>query len=101
VNAGLFNACDYLLDRHVREGRGGRLALTGTAGDVSYAELNSGDAADEETLIGFCKTGLPSFKRPRRIVFVTEYPATATGKIRRVELRAEAAVILQDEMVAL
>jgi acyl-coenzyme A synthetase/AMP-(fatty) acid ligase len=40
VTAGLlFNACDYLLDRHVREGRGGRLALTGTAGDVSYAEL--------------------------------------------------------------
>ena len=27
-----FNACDYLLDRHVREGRGHRLALTGPAG---------------------------------------------------------------------
>ena len=39
MSAALFNACDYLLDRHVREGRGGRLALTGTAGDVSYAEL--------------------------------------------------------------
>jgi acyl-coenzyme A synthetase/AMP-(fatty) acid ligase len=35
----LFNACDYLLDRHVREGRGDRLALTGVAGDLSYAEL--------------------------------------------------------------
>ena len=35
----LFNACDYLLDRHIREGRGDRLALTGMAGDVSYAEL--------------------------------------------------------------
>ena len=34
-----FNACDYLLDRHIREGRGDRLALTGVAGDVSYAEL--------------------------------------------------------------
>ena len=34
-----FNVCDYLLDRHVRAGRGDRLALTGTAGDVSYAEL--------------------------------------------------------------
>jgi hypothetical protein len=32
LTAGLFNACDYLLDRHVREGRGGRLALTGTTG---------------------------------------------------------------------
>ena len=34
-----FNACDYLLDRHIRAGRGDRLALTGIAGDVSYAEL--------------------------------------------------------------
>jgi acyl-coenzyme A synthetase/AMP-(fatty) acid ligase len=35
----LFNACDYLLDRHIRAGRGDRLALTGAAGDLSYAEL--------------------------------------------------------------
>ena len=39
MTAALFNACDYLLDRHVREGRGDRLALTGVAGDVTYAEL--------------------------------------------------------------
>jgi benzoate-CoA ligase family protein len=63
---------------------------------VAFVQLNPGGLADEETLIGFCKTGLPSFKRPRRIVFVTEYPTTATGKIRRVELRAQAAVLLQD-----
>ncbi len=64
---------------------------------VAYVQLNPGALANEETLIGFCKAGLPSFKRPRRIVFVTEYPTTATGKIRRVELRAQAAVILQAE----
>jgi len=39
VNAAPFNACDYLLDRHVRAGGGDRLALTGVAGDVSYARL--------------------------------------------------------------
>ena len=61
---------------------------------VAFVQLNPGGLADEETLIGFCRTGLPSFKRPCRIVFVTEYPTTATGKIRRVELRAEAAAIL-------
>jgi benzoate-CoA ligase family protein len=68
---------------------------------VAFVQLNSGAPADEEALIGFCKTGLPSFKRPRRIVFVTEYPTTATGKIRRVELRARAAVILTDDKVPL
>ena len=62
---------------------------------VAFVQLNPGCLADEETLIAFCKLGLPSFKRPRRIAFVAEYPATATGKIRRVELRDQAAAILQ------
>jgi len=35
----LFNASDYLLDRHVRAGGGDRIALTGVAGELSYAEL--------------------------------------------------------------
>ena len=39
ASAARFNASDYLLDRHVRAGRGARMALTGVAGDVSYAEL--------------------------------------------------------------
>jgi acyl-coenzyme A synthetase/AMP-(fatty) acid ligase len=62
---------------------------------VAFVQLNSGAVADEETLIAFCKLGLPSFKRPRRIVIVTEYPTTATGKIRRVDLRDEAVAILR------
>jgi benzoate-CoA ligase family protein len=67
---------------------------------VAFVQLNPGALADEETLIEFCRAGLPSFKRPRRIVFVTEYPTTATGKIRRVDLRAQAAVILQSAGVS-
>src|SRR6266487_402898 len=35
----LFNASEYLLDRQVSAGDGARLALTGIAGDLSYAEL--------------------------------------------------------------
>jgi benzoate-CoA ligase family protein len=62
---------------------------------VAFVQLNAGAVADEDALIAFCRAGLPSFKRPRRIVFVTEYPTTSTGKIRRVELRAQAAVIMQ------
>jgi benzoate-CoA ligase family protein len=48
----------------------------------------------EAELIDFCREALPSFKRPRRVVFVAAYPTTATGKIRRVELRALAATVL-------
>ena len=36
----LFNACEYLLDRRLAAGDGARTALTGVAGELSYAELH-------------------------------------------------------------
>ena len=35
----LFNACEYLLDRRIAAGDGGRVALTGPAGELSYTQL--------------------------------------------------------------
>ena len=61
---------------------------------VAYVILEAGHAATEDELIAFCRQALPSFKRPRRVVFVGGYPTTATGKIRRVELRKMAAEVL-------
>jgi benzoate-CoA ligase family protein len=61
---------------------------------VAYVILRPGQAATEEDLIAFSRAGLPSFKRPRRVVFVDGYPTTATGKIRRVELREMATAVL-------
>ena len=57
---------------------------------VAFVILRPGQVATETELIEFCREGLPSFKRPRKIVFVSEYPITGTGKIRRVELRQTA-----------
>ena len=61
---------------------------------VAYVVLREGGEAGEDELIQFCRAGLPSVKRPRKIVFVDGYPTTATGKIRRVELREMAATVL-------
>ena len=36
----LFNACEYLLDRRLAAGDGPRLALTGAAGELTYAQLH-------------------------------------------------------------
>ncbi len=63
---------------------------------VAYVQLHPGRAAAEDELVEFCRAALPSFKRPRKVVFVDAYPTTATGKIRRVELRAAAAGVLLD-----
>ncbi len=61
---------------------------------VAYVILQPGQAATDAELIEFCRAGLPSFKRPRKIVFVGAYPTTATGKIRRIELREMALTVL-------
>jgi benzoate-CoA ligase family protein len=61
---------------------------------VAFVVLTPGGRASEDELIAFCREGLPGFKRPRRVVFVEAYPTTATGKIRRVELRGTASAIL-------
>ncbi len=61
---------------------------------VAYVILEAGQTATEDELVEFCRQVLPSFKRPRRVVFVGGYPTTATGKIRRVELRRMAATVL-------
>jgi benzoate-CoA ligase family protein len=61
---------------------------------VAYVILQPGAPAAETELIDFCRAGLPTFKRPRRVVFTDAYPTTATGKIRRVELRQLATQLL-------
>lgn len=41
-----------------------------------------------EELDAWCREGLASFKRPRRVYFVDELPKTATGKMQRFKVRA-------------
>jgi len=62
---------------------------------VAYVLLGAGAAATEAELIQYCREGLPSFKRPRAVVFTDGFPTTATGKIRRVDLRTMAASVLR------
>ncbi len=61
---------------------------------VAYVLLASGAEVTEAELIEYCREGLPSFKRPRAVVFTDAFPTTATGKIRRVDLRSMAAGVL-------
>jgi len=44
----------------------------------------------EDELIAFCRAGLSAFKRPRRVLFLPEFPLTATGKVQRFRLREHA-----------
>ena len=61
---------------------------------VAFVVLRTGHQVTEDELIAYCREGLESYKRPRRVVFVDGYPTTATGKVRRVELRGAAERLL-------
>jgi benzoate-CoA ligase len=50
-------------------------------------ELESDPARLEHELRKAVSTALPRFKQPRRYVFVSELPYTATGKVQRFKLR--------------
>ena len=58
---------------------------------VAYVVPMPGAVIDEADVIAFCRAGLASFKRPRRVFTMEELPKTATGKIQRYRLRALAA----------
>ena len=64
---------------------------------VAYVVLAAGAVVTEAELIEHCREGLPSFKRPRAVVFTDGFPTTATGKIRRVELRTMSAGVLRPQ----
>jgi acyl-coenzyme A synthetase/AMP-(fatty) acid ligase len=61
---------------------------------VAFVVRQPGRSVTEAELIEFCCAGLPSVKRPRKVVFTEVFPTTATGKVRRVELRGMAASVL-------
>jgi benzoate-CoA ligase family protein len=62
---------------------------------VAFVIVAPSAAVTEAELIELCRARLPSVKRPRKVIFTETFPATATGKVRRVELRELAANALR------
>ena len=54
---------------------------------VAVVVVSPGDPTSEEDLMTWCRDGLAHFKAPRKVVFVTELPKTATGKLQRFKVR--------------
>jgi fatty-acyl-CoA synthase len=52
-----------------------------------FVELKSGQRATEAEIIDFCREHLASFKVPRRVQFVEQWPMTGAGKIQRYLLK--------------
>jgi len=54
---------------------------------MAWVRLAPGATLDEEDLKEFCRGSIAHYKVPRHVKFVTEFPMTVTGKIRKVEMR--------------
>jgi fatty-acyl-CoA synthase len=61
---------------------------------VAFVILKAGQAMDADTLLARMKGKIASYKIPRHVIFCDSYPMTSSGKIRKVELRAQAKQIL-------
>ncbi len=64
---------------------------------VAFVEPKAGTEVDEDAMIAYCRGKVASFKIPRHVVFVDAFPMTASGKIRKVDLRARAAELFDAE----
>ena len=61
---------------------------------VAFVILKPGQEASADELLGRMKGKIASYKIPRHVIFTETYPMTSSGKIRKIELRAQAKTIL-------
>lgn len=64
---------------------------------VAFIQLKAGETADETEIKEFCRGKIARHKIPAFIMFVDEYPATASGKIQKYKLRETATKVLGRE----
>ena len=62
------------------------------SGEVGYAyvETHPGVELAADEIVQYCKRHIASYKVPRGVEFVTDWPRTSTGKVRKLELRDRA-----------
>ncbi len=56
---------------------------------VAIVRLKAGEQLSSEELREYCRTNISRHKVPKYYTFVSEYPMTASGKIKKFELRAQ------------
>ena len=56
---------------------------------LAAIKLKEGETATEEEIKDFCMQNIARYKQPYYVVFVNNYPMTASGKIQKFKLRDE------------
>ena len=54
---------------------------------VAFVQLEPDEDLTETEVIDYCRGKIATFKIPRHVIFVEDYPMTASGKIKKVTLK--------------
>lgn len=67
-----------------------------TLGEIACAcvVLREGHQVSAAEIIGYCRGKLASFKLPKHVLFMTEYPMTPSGKVQKFKLKEQAEAAL-------
>ena len=57
---------------------------------VAFVKREAGCAITDTEVLAHCRGRIASFKIPRHVIFVDDFPMTSSGKIQKVKLREEA-----------
>ena len=57
---------------------------------VAFVRLKPGQNVTEQEVAEYCRGKIASYKIPRRVLLVDEFPMTGSGKVQKVKLREEA-----------
>jgi fatty-acyl-CoA synthase len=55
---------------------------------AAFIRLKQDEGADEDEMRDYCRAKISRYKVPRYVRFVEQYPMTASGKVKKFELRA-------------
>ncbi len=61
---------------------------------MAWVQVAAGQTLTEDELKEFCRGAIAHFKVPRYVSFVSEFPMTVTGKIRKTEMREQSIAAL-------
>jgi fatty-acyl-CoA synthase len=67
---------------------------------IAYIVRTAGSQLSEDEVLSELRGNVASFKIPRHVMFVDEFPMTPSGKVQKVKLRAAALEVLGDPIQA-
>lgn len=103
IKPGGFNVSTQEIEQFLKEYPGVREAVVvgvpdQRLGEVGYAYIQTHSSAQltDKDLLTYCRDQIASYKVPRYVEFVTEWPLTGSQKIRKLELKARATKQLEE-----